>query len=273
MSAVTIIPPGTESEEAYRRSGAWGSTLISHFLQSPQLAHRIRTGAYIPEQTPAMRFGSTFHHRCDPTFPFAARYRIGPDADRRTTVWKEAKKLADQEQVTLLTSDESAQLDGMHASILANPIAAHLIEGAEHEVGFRMSSGYGPFDLQCRVDLLHRWNYLADFKTSDSLDDFSRSVLTYGYHRQAALYRYLVHQACGEWMPFSFVVVEKSAPLYRCRVFDLAKEFIDLGWHEVEAGLIEIGARTTANDWNDHRDAELVSPPPWLVHRSQTEAA
>jgi hypothetical protein len=51
MNAVTIIKPGAETDEQYHRSGAWGSTLIGHFLRSPRLAHLIRTGQHrLPEQ-------------------------------------------------------------------------------------------------------------------------------------------------------------------------------------------------------------------------------
>ena len=217
MTAVRIIPPGTETSEAYHASGAWGSTLISQFLRSPQLANAIRTGAYRPPETQAMRFGSRFHSLMDPSSGFAIHHVCGPKTDRRTTAWRTAEAAAMENGQILLPSDEWDALHGMQASVMANPIAASLIEGAEHEVGFR--ADLGAYRVQCRTDVLHRWDHMVDFKTTTDLDDFAKSVTTYGYHRQAALYRWLVHEACGHWLPFSFIVTEKVAPFYRCRVF------------------------------------------------------
>lgn len=262
--SVTIIAPGTESDEQYHRSGAWGSTLIGHFLRSPRLAHLIRTGKHRPPETTCFRFGRSFHQLMDPGVPFAARFRRGPDTDRRTTAWKEATKQAEVDAVTLLTDDEWQALHAMRESVLANHVACSLLEGAEHEVGFRMASPFGAYSLQCRADALHRWSLLADIKTTADIDDFGRSVVTYGYHRQAALYRWIVEQACGIQLPFSFLVVEKQAPLFRTRVFDLDPVLLARGWQEVEAALVEIGERTAADDWQDHRDAELVPAPAWL---------
>jgi hypothetical protein len=66
-------------------------------------------------------------------------------------------------------------------------------------------------------------------------------------------------------MPFSFIVVEKSTPLFRCRVIDLDDDYLEIGRREIEAALHEIGRRTETNDWADHRDADLLLPPPWLL--------
>ena len=65
-----------------------------------------------------------------------------------------------------------------------------------------------------------------------------------------------------------FVVVEKTEPQFRCRVIDLENDYLSLGWDEVEAALEEISRRTADDDWDDHRDAEVVSPPRWLAERS-----
>lgn len=267
---VTIIPPNVETDEQYHRSGAWGSTLISTHIKSPALAHRIITGAWRPPETAAMRFGRLFHHRMDPTFAFDLHYRVGPDADKRTKVWQAAEAEAKLDGLVLIDADDLAKADAMRASVRANPVAAGLLSGAEHEVGFRMEAPQGGFQVQCRADLLHRFTHLADLKTTSDVDDFAGSVANYGYYRQGALYRWVVSHACGgKLLPFSFIVVEKEAPLYRCRVIDLDETYLDIGWQEVEAALVEIGHRTKFGDWNDHREADLLSPPARLLTNGQ----
>ena len=273
MSAVTIIPPGQETAEQYHRSGAWGSTLIGHFLRSPRLAHLIHTGAHRPKPTAAMQFGSAFHALMDPGGNFEGLYRIGPDVDHRTKAWKEAIATAEKDGVTLLGADDYVDLMAMCASVMANPVAAHLLDKVEHEIGFRMPSGYGNFAIQCRADVFRRGGWMSDLKTCTDLDDFAASVTSWGYYRQAALYRHIVHTATGEWLPFSFIVVEKSAPLFRCRVIDLSDDYLARGWEEIETALIEIGKRTASVDWRDHRDAESVALPNWMQRQRALDAA
>lgn len=271
--SVTIIAPGTESEEAYRASGAWGSTLISTFRRSPRLAHLIRTGAWKPEPTTSMVFGTRFHHLMDPNGHFTERHRVGPDVDKRSKAWKDAEAAAAKDGVELVGTEDWQALHAMRESVLANPVAASLIEAAEHEVGVRMDAPMGPFQLQCRVDALRRWTHCVDLKTTSDLDDAIRSVLTYGYHRQAALYRWLVAHACGELLPFSFIFVEKAAPLYRCRVLELTDDFLALGWSEVEETLQEVADRSLKDDWRDHDHVTVVAPPAWMTTTKRPAAA
>jgi hypothetical protein len=263
---ISIIPSGAETDAQYHRSGAWGSTLISTFLKSPALAHRMMIGAWRPAETAAMRFGRLFHHRLDATFAFESHYRVGPDVDKRTKVWQTAEAQAQRDGLVLISVDDHAQVEAMRTSVLVNPVAASLLVGAEHEVGFRLSAPHGPFHVQCRADVLHRWNHLADLKTTTDVDAFAHSVDSYGYHRQAALYRWVVSHACGgDLLPFSFIVVEKEPPLYRCRVIDLDEDYLAAGWRDVEAAIEDIGRRTVSGDWLDHRDADCISPPKRIV--------
>ena len=269
-----IILPTEESNTAYHASRAWGSTLISTFLTSPRLAHEIISGRYRPKETAAMQFGSRFHALLDPGSGFGLRYRCGPDVDRRTKAWQAAEAESKAAGIELIPADEWAALHAMAASVAANPIALSLLEGAEHEVGFRIEAPQGAFQVQCRADILHRWNHIADIKTTADVDEFARSIPTWGYHRQAALYRWIISHACNNIsLPFRFIVVEKAPPLYRCRVIELDDDYLDIGWREVGAALADIGRRTESGDWDDHRDAEVVSPPSWLLQRLRAEAA
>lgn len=213
-----------------------------------------------------MRFGTRFHALLDPTSNFAAKHQKGPDADRRTKIWAAAEAEATAAGIELIPGDEWEMLHAMEASVRANPIAMSLLEGAEHEIGFRMDAPQGPFQVQCRADLLHRFSHVVDIKTTADVDAFNVSVSTYGYHRQAALYRWIVSHACGGELPdWSFLVVEKSYPQFRCRVLDLNDEYLAIGWREVSSALDEIGRRTAEKDWSDHRDAEVLVPPTWMA--------
>lgn len=259
------IPPGQETAETYHRSGAWGSTLIGLFRDSPRLAHLVRTGSWKRPETASLLLGRRFHALMEDPDAFARTHLPGPDVHRNTKAWKEADAAATAAGQTLLTIEEERILRAMRTSVLANPIAADLIAGAEREVGFRRDSPFGPYQVQCRADLLADGRYLADYKTIDRLDHLDTSIARYGYYRQAAFYRWLVHEVTGWWLPFHLIVVETAAPLYRCRVVDLDDAYLALGWTEAKDALIQIGDRSRRGDWEDHDHACSLHPPRWLV--------
>jgi len=200
----------------------------------------------------------------DRTFAFDQHYRIAPDVDKRTKAWAAAEEQANVDGVVLISFDDHQQAEAMRASVLANPVAASLLEGAQQEIGYRGS--HGNIRVQCRADVLHQGSHIADLKTTVDADEFGKSVGSYGYHVQAAFYRWLISHTCnGELLPFSFIAVEKQAPLYRCRVYDLDDQFLELGQQSVHAALDDIARRTESGDWDDHQDAEMVSPPAWML--------
>jgi hypothetical protein len=260
---ITRTPPD-ETIEQYHRSGAWGSTMLGHLKSSPALANLIMTGKHSPKTTPDMRVGSQFHALMEDR-DFKTRYRLGPDVGKRTKAWEKAEQDAALESVELIHPDDWATIHGMRDSVYANAAARFLIVGAEREIGFRGSDPETGVTIQCRADLLPA-NSIVDYKTTKSLDTFARSVAGFGYHRQAALYRHLVRLGTGEKepRPFYFIAVEKSPPLYRCRVFSLTAAFYQAGADEVSALLREVRDRTDTHHWADDQHVIDLAPPPWL---------
>ena len=253
-----ILAPGTETNAQYHANPAWGSTLINDFIASPTIAHLKRTGQIPPEESSALTLGQAFHARFDPhtTAPL-----IGPDvSSRRTKAWGEFQ--AAHPDAVCLLPDEVRQIDAMEAAVRANPYARDLLDGAEHEVVVRRESPYGAYGVQCRIDLWRPGLFAADLKTTSDLDGWGRSVAAYGYHRQAAFYRWLIAQETAEILPFSFIVVEKDAP-HRCRVIELDDAYLAAGWREVETALIDIGQRTLTGDWSDP-GFQVLTAPGWL---------
>ncbi len=270
---IEVIPARAETDEQYHRSGAWGSTLINQFIKSPVLAHWMMSGRISSRVTPAMRFGTMFHRALDPLFEMASAYRVGPDADGRSKAWREAEIAAKAESVELIAPEEMATLQQMVDQVHANPTAASLLDGAEHEVGFRMPSPFGSFRIQCRVDVLHRASHLIDIKTTADVDGFASSIVSYGYARQAALYRFIASHACGQLLPFVFLICEKQRP-YRCRVVELSATYLAMAWHEVEQALRRIAHCYHTADWSDPDQHMVLEPPPWLLKaRAQPPAS
>ncbi len=235
--------------EDYHANEAYGSSAINDYIKSPALAHWRKS--HNTKSTAAMQIGTAFHELCQGTFE--DHYEVGPDVDRRTKVWKEAVGQSDKR---LITPVDFNILRLMHGKLLSNAYASELIQDAEYETTFRMP--YKNISIQCRADALHRWSHIVDIKTTQDVDSFEKSVVHFGYFRQAALYRFIIAEACGKLLPFTFVVCEKQAP-FRCIVFDLSNEYLELGWRQVEAAIEGI----CNNNWQDEQYA-CLDKPNWL---------
>jgi hypothetical protein len=133
-----------------------------------------------------------------------------------------------------LTRAEAEMVDAMRNAIFTHPVAGKAFANGhtEQSIFWRDSE----FGIWCRTrpDFLpaHR-RYLVDLKTATSADpeDFTRAVLTYGYHQQAAWYMDGVEAVTGTRPErFAFVVVSKKPP-YFVTVCWLDDEMI--GWGQV----------------------------------------
>ena len=263
---MTFIPSGAESNEEYHaHPHAWGSSMINTFLKSREKAWLMMNGELSFEQTPAMTIGSALHARFDGTFN--DDYAVGPNVtSRRTKTWGEAVS-TDPGKVWLLPK-ETWLIDKMEESIRANSQAAALIEDSDSEVGIRNDSPFGNYKVQCRMDLFKPDGHIADIKTTNDVDDFAKSVHSYGYHLQCCLYSWLHFLETGKWIPFLFIVVEKQAP-YRSRVYQIDDDYLQYGFRAIRSALEEIGSCYESGDWSDP-NYELLRAPTWM--RSQLEA-
>lgn len=271
--SVEVIFSGSETIGEYHSSGCWGSSTIRTFMRNRPLAHALVTGDHVHSPTPALVFGQRFHTLMDPSADFDRQYRRGPEGcDRRTRAWKSAAEAAEDDGAILLPAVEWDQLVAMRDAVFANPYAAALLADAEHEIAFRMTMPGTGFGVQCRADVLHRWSCICDLKTTCDLDAFSRAVLQYGYHQQAALYRWLIGKACGELLPFSIIAVEKEYP-FRCRIYDLDDDLIDAGWRDMAQALDDIARCYDTGVWSDPVQQQVVTCPHHLLRESDPCAA
>jgi len=261
---VEILTADQLSNEAYHARKAVGSTLLKTFITNRPLAYAQLTGAIVRQETAALAFGRLFHDFFDPGVDLKADYLVGPNNDKRSKDWKAAA--AKTNGRTMVKPSDWAMAEHMEAAVRANPYAAALLDEAVHETSFRMPSPYGGCDIQCRADILHRWSVLSDLKTCDDVDSFHRAVVDKRYHVQAALYRLIVAEACGKWLPFVFIAVEKQAP-HRCRVVELSDRYLGIGHRIVDQALHDLAECFGTGDWSDPTPCDVIDPPKWLVDR------
>lgn len=134
---------------------------------------------------------------------------------------KEAQQMRDEAReagLLPLITKQQEQVDGMRASLLNDPIAQFALKnGIEVERSmFARDPEFEGVWVKCRPDILPASrHYLADLKTTTDADPsaFSNAIANYGYHQQAAWYRWVVELVMGyRASAFYFLVVSKSPP-------------------------------------------------------------
>lgn len=124
----------------------------------------------------------------------------------------------------------------------------------------------GEFELQCKHDwliteptdsqvmLFGAGHTVIDFKTTASMrggySNFERSVGTYNYIHQAALYQMIHHQQTGQLCNWFWFVVEKDYP-FEVQLFRADPDWLKIARDRVLGAVNEIADRFKNNNWRN----------------------
>lgn len=216
-----------ESDEAYHASGAIGSSQLSEFFNNEALWAGRRDGTFPKrEETSALTFGRAFHaYVLEGATVFGERFAVGGPINEKTgrcygTDTKAYTEWAKAQGKPCLSYEERDKIVLMAQAVKQNAEAVKYLRGL-HEVTYRTKlSG---LDVQCRCDTINEAEgWISDLKTTESLDKFRRSCISYGYARQASFYRTVAQKVLDKSasaLRFVFIAVEKNPPyavgLYR----------------------------------------------------------
>lgn len=114
---------------------------------------------------------------------------------------------------------------------------------------------------------------LCDLKVTNSVkpEKFSKSILNFGYHWQAAIYldgfNAVQDQFCSQ---FSFIVVEDSPP-FGVEVFKLSQRAIELGRAEYKQTLSKYLECQEKDNWPaSSGQIQIIDLPKWVYPREET---
>lgn len=168
-------------------------------------------------------------------------------------------------------ADALAMRDAMRGHHLVGP---HLDrKEIVFERSFRATDSITGLHVRIRCDALSP-GAVSDMKTSESpsFHAFSRAVVSYGYHVQAALYVDVVTSILGRVPRYFWIVVGKKPP-FRVGLYEASQEWLDVGRRFYSAGLDAIAASRVrgqqAIPWWSSRPLVLEPPPEFL----ETEAS
>jgi exodeoxyribonuclease VIII len=200
-------------------------SLLWFFYQSP---YKFLNTPKQTESTPAMVFGSLAHCALLTPELMDEEFVISP-FDKYTT--KESREWREDQTGSGKMIVKQEEVD--RANDIADTVRAC------HEFPMVYSTEVAVFgdivdvSIKGMIDIVPEdGNALYDLKTTaniESLDELQRTILSRGYHWQAALYLDLWNSATGETRDeFVFIFVETKPP-YETAFVRLSKDFINLG--------------------------------------------
>jgi hypothetical protein len=236
---------------------------IKQFLRSP--AHYRHWQTAPSEPTPAQRLGTLVHTLTLEPGSFADHYAVAPVVDRRTKAGKEqyedwSATLNGRDPVTL---DQYDTAQHIARSVRSQPAWAPLLIGSEIEV--TAVSDIDGHRCKGRADIV-AGKTLVDLKTAANASPqaFSRSMATYGYHIQAALYCDLFGAD-----RFILVAVETAAP-YACGIYTVDDASLEQGRIEYRRALAGIRECRATDNWPSY-GAQEIALPGWAFDYDDAE--
>ena len=211
-----------------------------------------------------MQIGSATHAAILEPDVFAKQYHIIEVSDRRQKAWKDA--VAHYGEAFCLLPSEARNILAMRDAVRDNARASELVNGQGYrELSARAKCPHTGALVRCRYDLLAS-GMAVDLKTTQSAiaEDFSRSVMTYRYHVQAALYSDVYRWITGDRLQeFWFVAVEPQPP-YTVACYLLDDDALDFGRYLYQRNLRTYMACHESQYWPRYEpDSEYLALPAW----------
>ncbi|MES2356301.1 MAG: PD-(D/E)XK nuclease-like domain-containing protein, partial [Pseudomonadota bacterium] len=175
--------------DEYHREEGISSTGVSLLLDCPaRYFHEYHKNKSVAaKECKAFTVGRAVHMAALEPEKFDATYYLMNEAvDLRTTggrkAYADAKSLAQGRQV--LRVDEIEEIMGLSTAIKYHPVW-RAVGAGKTEQSIYWNCPLFATRLRSRPDFFND-RICIDIKTTDSIKNFQRSVMTYGYHRQAA---------------------------------------------------------------------------------------
>ncbi len=245
------------SETDYHLHPAVGSTGLKTILKSVGLFKWEQSQKRSP--TKAMNFGTCFHLAVLEPKRFKTEVVVMPDFKGTGMYAKKDAWLTENHGKLVLSEDEMTDCKAMLKSISAHNVASSLLVGGVPELSYFWNDPETGIELKCRPDYRRNGGALVDIKTTGdaSLEEFSKSVLNFGYHTSAAHYLNGVSHVLGQqYEKFLIIAVEKEPP-YPCQVFEIDFGTLEKGQELIRRAITKLNTARTLDHYPYYSD-EIV---------------
>lgn len=265
-----VITPTFVSDEISETEYHSWPQLSNSKLNDMQLSPRnfwmkhLNPDRLIEEPTASMAEGTICHMALLEPAKFAARYQMTTLDRKGTKAWEAESAEAALLGKELLKEKDWQRYSHMMSVLNDNDLVQNCVRKARAEVSVRWKEKgiiKSHVEFKARLDILQDWG-IIDVKTSRDPENFEKSCVTYGYHRQAAMYRRAAHAATGKFLPFSFLVFSTSYP-YTVRVFMASDDFLNAGRAELDQLILQYESCSDSGKWPDACGPFQLNLPKW----------
>lgn len=282
------------SEEYYRHYDAVSQSTLKEYKKSG--AHGRASQIKDKEFKKHFNLGDAFHRATLTPKRFEETTAVIPDempdskgvikpTDKKMNSYKEwAEKNHDK---LILSSDERNTVVDMMASVHSHPIAGKILGSGRPEVsaftemnapwfnGRTQKMEIARVRVKARFDWLHTINsippLILDLKSCEDArpEKFSKSILDWGYHIQAAFYLDIAWLCGYEAESFKILAIEKEPP-YACRLYTISEKAIERGREEYQMLLGTYAACEKHQQWDSYPEDDFtIDLPEFYYRRSQ----
>ena len=281
MTAPTTPGPGIYDGVSFDTYCKWDAVNFSRLkLMSISPAH-YRYG--YKGSTKALQFGRLAHSGVLESASVPLLYAVMPayelDADNQdakgksstskaTTYYKERK--AEFEHANLgreiVAASTYQDMVDLLKAIEANPRAVEYLNSPGRvEVSMLWTDPDTGLLCKARADKVAAGG-MTDLKTTQDASNFTKAIMDYSYHRQAAHYTDGWRILSGEDIPFRIVAVSKTNPI-AVRSAPIHEDAIRTGQSQNRIDLDRVAECKASGDWPNLSDPDAWTLPDWYVNK------
>lgn len=219
------------------------------------------------EETPSMRFGEMVHCFLLEPEEFSKRYFVGSKTRKGTKACDELLAISGNRKI--IDTEEQDILYKILNAVNEHKFAKHLLKNGRAEQSIYWTDADTGVLCKSRPDYMTN-DYIVDIKTTRcaSWSDFSKSIVNYGYHRQAAMALAAKENISGlSHTNFINLCIEVERP-FIVSVFVMDDDAIKQGRAEFKRGLEIYKQCKETNIWPAYVDEiEEISLPTWAIKK------
>ena len=224
-------------------------------------------------QTRFMEIGTAIHAAILEPARFKTDYNMTDAKDRRCKEYKEYCEGFTKE--TTMAASEVGNILGMQKSVEADPEAQlYLRQPGQAELSAFATDPETGIQIRARYDwiteklpMLNGGRVVVDVKKVQDITAFGKSVNSYRYHVQEAMYRHVFQLIEGyELDAFYFLAVEENTP-HACKMFTLSREALEVGRYYMRKNLNAYAAAVQSGHWPAPEVDSVIDLPQWAYNK------
>ena len=270
-----IVQPTTQiNSENYFRFPAINQSGLNKYLEDANLFWKNSpiNPNQVPqkESTPAMVFGKLCHCLLLEESKFDEQFKIKPeDINRRTNAGKAEYEdfLASIKGHDVITKEQLEDAQMMVDKVKLNLVASRTLSIGEPEkpLAWKDTFALEGFErkgtgLWCKTKIdQYRDGMTIDYKTTEDVrpEEFARSIVKYGYHRQAAFNHMGIQQVYGETPKGHILIVQSKQNPDTVVTYSIDPEDIYVGKNECMMLLESIHRRIQLDNWQTYDPSKI----------------